>query len=106
MKWFANITIARKLTVAFGVVLMMMVGLGSFAVLQFAKLYAPTYEITSNWLPSIHLMSEIKVDALLLRRYEFGYLAADTPELKTGYLKQAQDTTAKIKADLAKYDPL
>ena len=106
MKWFSNLKIARKLMLSFAFLLTMMVGLGIFAVMQFAKLYAPTHEITDNYLPSITAMGELRVDTVLLRRYELGYIGADTPDVKAAYLNGAEETSTRITDHLSKYETM
>jgi methyl-accepting chemotaxis protein len=90
MKWFSDLRIARKLTLTFGLVMAMMAGLGVFAIAQFAKLYEPTKNITSDALPGIQSLGAVSVDAASLRRFELGYLVADTPELKQKYLQSSR----------------
>jgi methyl-accepting chemotaxis protein len=51
-------------------------------------------------------MFQIDRDALLLRRFELGYISADTPEIKDVYFKGGRDTTEKIKDEVTKYKTL
>jgi methyl-accepting chemotaxis protein len=104
MKWFSNLKIARKLTVTFGLVMVMMAGLGVFAIAQFSKLYEPTKAITSDSLPSIEFLGEISTSAGGLRRAEFGYLLATSPDLKQTYLKTGQTRDKALDDTLAKYE--
>ena len=103
MKWFSNLKIARKLALSFAVVLTLMVGLGSFAVVQFAKLYEVTDSITGNRLPSIAKTQEIDSDATSIRRFALGYLLAEDAEAKASAQKSFDESTTELKSDMAKY---
>ena len=105
MKWFSNLKIARKLSVTFGLVMLMMAGLGTFAVIQFEKLYAPAHEITSNWLPSLVSLAEIRVDVNTLRRHELDLaLTKGNPEKQKVYEEKLGKDAAKLATDLGNYE--
>jgi methyl-accepting chemotaxis protein len=106
MKWFSNLKIARKLTLSFAVVLTLMVGLGIFAVVQFAKLYEVTDSITSNRLPSLQQTEEIGSDNLTIRRYTLGVLAAEDAAAKAEETQRFEESVTETKSDIAKYAPL
>src|ERR1700749_4814530 len=106
MKWFSNLKIARKLTLSFAVVLTLMVGLGIFAVVQFAKLYEVTDSITSNRLPSLQQTEEIGSDNLTIRRYTLGVLAAEDAAAKVEETQRFEESVTETKSDIAKYAPL
>src|SRR6266852_6574573 len=104
MKWFSNLKIARKLTIAFALVLVMTVGLGVFAITQFANLNESTYVIVDNRIPKINMMADASKDAVLLRRYELGAIAGDTPEVKEAYIASGAATEARFKDSLSKFE--
>ncbi|HZU30164.1 MAG TPA: MCP four helix bundle domain-containing protein, partial [Candidatus Angelobacter sp.] len=68
MKWFSDLKIARKLAVSFGLIMVIMTGMGVFAIVQFAKLYEPTKIITSDSLPSIQSLGKAAELASSIRR--------------------------------------
>src|SRR6266436_1978300 len=104
MKWFSNLKIARKLTVTFTLVLVMTVGLGIFAIAQFAKLNESTYVIVDNRIPKINMMADAGKDAVLLRRFELGAIAGDTSEVKEAYVAGGAATEARFKDNLSKFE--
>ena len=106
MKWFSNLKIARKLSVSFAVVLTLMVGLGGFAIVQFAKLYEVTASITSNRLPSLAQTEGIDSDVTAVRRFTLGTLLADDAEGKASNLKNFDAGVAETRDDVAKYLPM
>src|SRR5260370_41091201 len=67
-QWFSNLKIARKLAVIFSVVLALIVGLGVFAILQFARLHEPTSRLTSVSLPGVVAVTTLRGDMNTLRR--------------------------------------
>jgi methyl-accepting chemotaxis protein len=94
MKWFSNLKIARKLTVTFALVLALMVGLGTFAVIQFAKLNESTNALATNRIPKLEKMADASKSGVLLRRYELGSIAGDTQETKNKYMANGAATEA------------
>jgi methyl-accepting chemotaxis protein len=105
MQWFSNLRISKKLAISFSLVLFLMIGLGGFAVVQFARLNAPTVLVTDDYLPSITTLAGIRRDAILLRRYELGFLAADADDIRDTYIKGGAATTESLRAGLVKYEP-
>jgi len=105
MKWFSNLKISRKLTIAFTFLLALMTGLGIFAVIQFANLYDHTDAIISDRIPKIDMMADAAKDAILIRRYELGSITGDTPEVKEAYAANGAATEARLKASLTKFEP-
>src|SRR3989442_11491138 len=105
MKWFSNLKIAHKLTIAFTFVLALMTCLGIFAVIQFTDLYEHTNAIVNDRIPKIDMMADAAKNAVLLRRYELGSIAGDTPEVKTDYVANGAATEARLKASLTKFEP-
>jgi methyl-accepting chemotaxis protein len=97
MKWFSNLKIARKLTVTFALVLALMVGLGTFAIVQFAKLNESTNTMATNRIPKLEKMADAGKSGVLLRRYELGSIAGDTQETKNKYLAGGVATEAHFR---------
>ena len=106
MKWFSNLKIARKLSVSFAIVLTLMVGLGAFAIVQFAKLYEVTYSITSNRLPSINKTQEIQLTATAIRRFALSILLSDDNETREANTKNYDEGVVKLRDQIAKYETL
>jgi methyl-accepting chemotaxis protein len=103
MKWFSNLKIARKLTLSFAVVLLLMVGLGAFAVVQFAKLYEVTDTITGNYLPSINESQDVDGSATMVRRDALSVLVSENAETKAANLKTYEEAVSDLNDRVAKY---
>jgi methyl-accepting chemotaxis protein len=106
MRWFSNLKIARKLTLSFSVVLVLMVGLGGFAVAEFGKLYAVIESITSDRLPGIEKIQQIDASVTAIRRFTLGILLAEDDAAKASATKGYSESVVSVKEGLAKYEPL
>ncbi|NRR33463.1 MCP four helix bundle domain-containing protein [Oxalobacteraceae bacterium] len=60
MKWFYDLKIARKLMLAFGVVIAMTVFLGLYSLGQLTKVNNASTEIATNWLPAIRYLGQMQ----------------------------------------------
>jgi methyl-accepting chemotaxis protein len=70
MKWFSNLRLGRKLAVAFGGILTLMIGMGTFSILQFAKMYAPTEQLSKGNLPLLATLAKTRYSLSSIRRYQ------------------------------------
>ncbi len=106
MKWYLNLKIARKLALAFAGVQVLMVALGVSAIVQFARLYAPSHEITSNWLPSIEALGQVRVDFSTIRRHELDLTQTKgNPEKQKSYTDKLANDIKTAREDLSRYEP-
>lgn len=106
MKWYLNLKIARKLALAFAGVQILMVALGVSAIVQFARLYAPSHEITSNWLPSIEALGQVRVDFSTIRRHELDLAQTKgNPEKQKKYTDKLANDIKTAREDLSRYEP-
>jgi methyl-accepting chemotaxis protein len=107
MNWFSNLKIARKLTVTFALVLAMMAGLGTFAVIELAKMYEPTQQLTSNWVPSMMAIYKARSDGNTIRRNELDLaLTKGNPEKQKKYEAKLTEDVEQTKKDLDSYEHL
>jgi methyl-accepting chemotaxis protein len=53
MSWFADLSIARKLALAFGLVIALAAGLGAFSVQRLMGAQAQSEDIRDNWVPAV-----------------------------------------------------
>ncbi|MDY7578222.1 methyl-accepting chemotaxis protein [Herbaspirillum sp. RTI4] len=80
MNWFYNLKIARKLILTFLVVVAFAVGVGIFALSELNNVNRAATDISSNWLPSIRTLSDIKLSLSRIRSAEFQHITASKPE--------------------------
>ena len=60
MQWFHNLKIARKLIIAFVVVLALTTALGVFAIAKLAAVNQTSTDMAVNWLPSVRVTAEMR----------------------------------------------
>ncbi|WP_454831174.1 methyl-accepting chemotaxis protein [Pseudoxanthomonas wuyuanensis] len=106
MKWFQNISIARKLAVAFTITSLMTVGLGVFALAQMRASNRLAEEIQTLWVPAVQQLGEMRAQLGELRTFELAQIArADEPDAVEDYFKRmqkARDATAEAEAAYAR----
>jgi methyl-accepting chemotaxis protein len=71
MNWFYNLKIAKKLILGFIAVLILTVILGAFSMAELIKVNQASTDISTNWLPSVRTLLEIKVSVSRIRGAEF-----------------------------------
>src|SRR5947209_654939 len=104
MKWFSNLKIARKLTLAFAGLLLTLSGLGIFAIIQFINLHEPTTIIIADNLPAIELTAELGEDGAALRRFELGTLLVTDEARKQQYEKIGQEAISSMQKHMVELD--
>ena len=104
MTWFSKIKIAPKLGLGFGSVLMLVVLLGVFSLLQLSKINGNTVDIAINWLPSIKVLGELRLDAADVRKDTLNYMVAT--DKKQHYDEMINSDLSAIADDEKKYEPL
>ena len=62
-----NLKISTRLSGAFALLVLMLVGLAVAAMAQLSSMRAATVEISENWLPSIEVVNAIDAEAAMLR---------------------------------------
>ena len=77
MRWFRNLNVSHKLGLGFGVVLLLMAGLGTFSLRQLSKVNNATVELATSWMPSVEALAKIRFDTTTLKRRELNLLLAD-----------------------------
>ncbi len=103
MSWFSNLKIGKKLGLGFGIVILLVVGLGVFSLLQMSKLNANALDLGSNWLPSVREISQLRFDASTVRRWELNYLiVVDKEDIR----KKIEANLANMAEDEKRYEPM
>ena len=105
MKWFDDLTIFRKLILAFLVAGLMTATLGGFSITRLNALDQKIAEMTDNWLPGIEALTGMKADLIEYRTYEIQLAYAKDESLTPDYLKRMKETRERFdkkNADFAK----
>ena len=106
MQWFYNLKIARKLTLSFSIILLMVAALGGFALIQVQQVNAASSQIMTDWLPSIRVLSQIKLSLARARSFELQYILAATPERADLAAKGTETQLKDLAEHQAKYQAL
>jgi methyl-accepting chemotaxis protein len=97
MNWFRNLKVGVKIGLGFGLVEILMIALGIMAVVQLSRVNADTVEITTNWLPSVRVLQELRFDQSSVRRWELNHVLNKDK-------KSMDDAQANIDKSLAEVD--
>jgi methyl-accepting chemotaxis protein len=94
MNWFYNLRIAKKLVLTFSVVIAMALAMGVFAIVQLQQVNQASSDISTNWLPSIRVLSQIQLSLTRLRNIEAQHIlmpdargAADIAKMSDGLIE-------------------
>jgi methyl-accepting chemotaxis protein len=104
MRWFRNLHTGRKLAVAFGMLEILMIGLGVFSLVQLSRVNGTTVQVIGDQLPSVRVLGNLKYDTAAMRRSELSYLLAfEHKEKWDSAMKQALDD---LQQHEKQYEPL
>jgi methyl-accepting chemotaxis protein len=104
MEWFRNLNTGKKMAVAFGIIEILMIGLGVFSLIQLSRVNGTTEQIVDNKMPLVRLLGSLKYDTAAMRRSELSYLLAyEHKEKWDAAMKQALDD---IQQHEKQYEPL
>ena len=105
MKWFQNLSIARKLALAFSVTTLMTLVLGIVALLRLSAGNDQLIDLSSNWMPSVQHLGEMRSQLGEYRTYEISQLySQDDPAKVADYSKRMADTEKVIAAEEKAYN--
>ena len=76
MQWFRDLNTSKKLGLAFGTLVLLVMGLGFFSLTQLSRVNATTLQIVDNGMPSLRALGNLKYDTAAMRRAELSYLLA------------------------------
>jgi len=104
MSGFKNLSIAKKLAVAFTVVIALAVMLGGYSITQLHARNVQITEINRNWVPSVRHLLGLRAELGEYRTYEISQLQYqnDAAQLES-YAKRMKESQAKMDAALNAY---
>jgi len=107
MKWFQNLSIARKLALAFTVTTALTLLLGGFSLWRLNVSDTQIGDINENWMPAVQHLGEMRVQLGEFRAYEQAQLTkqGDAAEI-ADYDKRLADTRTLIEASEAAYNAI
>jgi methyl-accepting chemotaxis protein len=98
--------LSTKLFGSFGLILVLMAGLGIFALLEMGSMNKDTTDLATNWLPSVVAVTEVDKLAQTYRRNEFAHIVSRNAEERAGREKNMRATETAMASALAKYEKL
>jgi methyl-accepting chemotaxis protein len=78
----------------YALVLLLMLGIGGFAIVQMAKLNGLSTEMATNWLPSVRIVEVLDTNTSDFRVLEYQHILADKPEEMRKIERDMADTLA------------
>jgi len=107
MKWFQNLPISRKLAVGFALTTLMTIGLGVFALLRLNGANAELAEMSSNDIPSVQHLGEVRAQLGEFRTFELAQLSMlDQPDKVADYNTRMDATAKTVRDELNAYAAL
>ncbi|MBN9365810.1 MAG: MCP four helix bundle domain-containing protein [Comamonadaceae bacterium] len=103
---FSNLRIGMKLGLAFIAMVLLSLLVGVLSLVQLSDVHEDTRDIATNWLPSVHVLGEMRATANRLRASEVGMALSESADEKAR-LEQDVQAVDKILADQEKvYAPM
>jgi methyl-accepting chemotaxis protein len=107
MKWFQNLSITRKLLLAFCTTGLLTLLLGLFSVWRMDVAQQQIRQVNENWMPAVQHLGEMRAQLGEFRTFEQAQLAYQgNPEQLADYDKRMADTRAVIEAEEKAYDDI
>jgi methyl-accepting chemotaxis protein len=88
---FAKFSIRAKITAVVAFLLLVLAGMGLLAVRSMRAINADTVEISTVWLPSVRVLSELRAGVITYRNVMREHLLAETSEEKQAVEKRLAD---------------
>lgn len=102
----SKISIRTKITSLVAMLLIALSGLGAVSLLRLSSINANTTEITTNWLPTVTLLGEMRTDVLYYRMRIRDHLLETNNDAMAKLEKQIATIDEKIKTEQKAYEAL
>jgi len=106
MVWGGNLSIAKKMALGYGFVLLFTMILAVVSVMQMSKIYDESTDITTNRLPAIRILGSVAFDASAVRQHELASLLAAEPTTREQDREQMKDSLGALSEDLKAYEAI
>lgn len=101
-----NMKTATKLSLGFGIVLLLMAILGIFSLQKMGTVNDMSTEIATNWMPSIKVVEEINTNTSDYRIKEFKHVLSQTPEQMSAAEQEMTEVMDTMNKNRAEYEKL
>ena len=107
MEFFRNLSIARKLAIAFTLTTATTLAMGGFAVVRLNHATAQLDEVTTRYMPAVQHLERIRADLAEIRIAELSQLAhLDEPQFLAEYNQRISDQRQKLAEHRKLYEAL
>jgi methyl-accepting chemotaxis protein len=104
MQWFRNLPVSRKFIVAFGIVCGLCIVLGAYTFIAFRSIAVKSENVSSNALPSVIALANIRSAANTMRREDLDLLLCQTPACTASHSANRQKAEADYQAGIKAYE--
>ncbi|SDS18507.1 methyl-accepting chemotaxis protein [Pseudomonas prosekii] len=101
-----SLNIAPRASIGFGLLALMVFGLGAFALLQMSNMRAQSDQVDNNWLPSVIAVGEMSQDMLRLRALTMRLLINRDPQALEQNVGKLNELKSSLGQAQQRYDAL
>jgi methyl-accepting chemotaxis protein len=101
-----SLNIAPRASLGFGLLALMVFGLGAFALLQMSNMRAQSDQVDDNWLPSVMAVGDMSQDMLRLRALTMRLLINRDPQAQAQNVGKINDFKSVLDQAQQRYDKL
>jgi len=94
---FKNLKISTRLSIAFGTLTLLLIGVIAVAIHQMGQMRTVTKEITANWLPSVEVVNQMNTSTSDFRIFEFSHVLNTDDKAMSGIEKDMDAALASYK---------
>ncbi len=102
----AKISIRVKIISVVAFLLVAMAGMGLLAVMKMRSINANTVDITTNWMPSVRVLGDLRATVLTYRNVIREHMLAETLDEKLEAEKTAAIVTEMLAKARKEYEPM
>ena len=106
MVFFRNLPIARKMAIAFGVISVLCIILGTICLKSLSAIHESTVDLATNRLPSVRALGNIRLAVSNVRRAELNFTSCKTPECVEHYRAERKEYLEELEGHTKEYLPL
>ncbi|PPA03747.1 methyl-accepting chemotaxis protein, partial [Pseudomonas sp. MWU12-2312b] len=101
-----SLNIAPRASLGFGLLALMVFGLGVFALLQMSNMRAQSDQVDDNWLPSVMAVGDMSQDMLRLRALTMRLLINRDPQAQAQNVSKINELKSVLEQAQQRYDKL
>ena len=106
MSAIRDVPIGRKFVIAFGIVCVLCLGLGTYTYFTFHSIATSTADVSKNAFPSLIHLAQARGAVNVLRRADLDLMLCQTPECVSKYSAMRQSGLSDYQSEIKAYEPL